>query len=487
MRTTKRRWNLLASIVLLVALVAVLIANLVIVIDLPSQVYTADQLAYLDYNRKRSISQAAPSWDAVTAEGLAQPAILSYIRENRVRANLAARFEEQSGVTVTLYDLDFRGDYHLVYDGPASTTFQLSFPFPANLETLHEVRLLVDGEEPAEVQYAPSGISWHAVLHSGEERRVSVAYKADGANSFAYGLHQGQHADVDVVITVAGLAGSTVPRSALPATRVDATGDGEVLTWDYDGLIIERDIQLALPARLSFAQRIAASQDDFRTLAGLAPFLVALFLTSLAATFHLGRIRVGLESYLLAGCSLALFFPLLVFLSGIVDLVPAAIIALLLVSGLLLAFLGRAVRWRVGLLLLIFLVFFALGTLTPWPGLMLTAGGLLLVGTFMLLYARRPPAPEPEPPPIRHEDESPPSDSPHLPDEPEADPGPLAPDRAGFYCPSCARALADDYRFCPACGYDTDRFRACAACGVRQLVPEDHEPAHCLHCGHSFD
>ena len=495
-----------------------LIGNLVIAIDLPSQVYTADQLEYLDYNRKRSISQEAPSWNIMTAYGVVQPAILSYIRENRVRASLFARFEEQDGVSVTVYDLDFRGDYHLVYDGPASTTVQLFFPFPANLETLHEVRLLVDGEEPPEVQYSTGGISWHTVLRAGEERRVHVAYKADGANSFAYGLHQGQRSDVDVVITVVGLAGtaseapqagspsvlrSTVPRSALPGTRAKATDDGEVLTWDYTGLIVERDVELTLPARLSFAQRIAESQEDFRALAVLAPFLVALFLVSLAAVFHLGRMRVGVESYLLAGCGMALFFPLLVFLSGIVDLIPAAVLALLIVSGLLLAFLGQEVRWRVGLLLIIFLGFFSLGSLTPWRGLMLTSGGLLLVGTFMLLYARRPPAPEPEPPaPLHQEDEAIiESDSPLPPDEsvadpastplapdtaPESDPGLLAPGRAGFYCPSCARALADDYRFCPGCGYDTNPFRSCAACGVRQFVPEDHESVHCLQCGHGF-
>lgn len=524
MQSPKRRWNLLASIVLLVGLLAVLIANLVIVIDLPSRVYTAEQLAYLDYNRKRSISQAAPSWNIITAEGAIQPAILSYIRENRVRASLFARFEEQDGVSVTVYDLDFRGDYHLVYDGPASTTVQLFFPFPANLETLHEVRLLVDGEEPPEVQYSTDGISWHTVLRAGEERRVNVAYKADGANSFAYGLYHGQRSDVDVVITVVGLAGtaseaplpgspsvlrSTVPRSALPATGAEATDDGEILTWQYTDLIVDRDVQLTLPARLSFAQRIASLQEDFRVLAGLAPLLVGLFLVSLAAAFHLGRMRVGVESYLLAGCGMALFFPLLVFLSGIVNLVPAAAIALLLVSGLLLAFLGQEVRWRVGLLLIIFLGFFSLGILTPWQGLMLTSGGLLLVGTFMLLYVRRPPGPAPEPappPPLHQEDGAVSEADPPLPlDEPIPEPesAPLAhetvpesdsillaedaaPGRADFYCPHCARALADDYRFCPGCGYDTNQFRSCAACGVRQFVPEDHESVHCLHCGHSF-
>jgi hypothetical protein len=509
MRLHKRPKNVLASGILLVGLVGVLIFNLVIVIDLPSRVYTAKQLAYLDYNRSRSISQAAPAWNIITAEGIAQPAILSYIRQNRVRATLYARYEEQDGVSVTVYDLDFRGEYRLVYDGPASTIFELFFPFPDNLETLHEVRLLVDGEEPPEVQYATSGISWQAELQAGEERQVHITYQADGADSFTYRLYHGQRSDVDVAITVAGLSGSTVPRTSLPTTSDEATDEGENLTWDYAGLIVDRDVQLTLPTRLSFAQRIAGLQEDFRVLAGLAPFLVALFLVSLAAVFYLGRVRLGLETYLLSGCGMALFFPLLIFMSGLVDLIPAAVIALSLVSGLLLVFLGLAAgwqqtRWRVGLLLIVFLGFFSLGILSPWQGLMLTSGGLLLVGTLMLHFARRPLVPEPEPTPphtnvVSEPDPAlPPNEvtqepvSAPLPDEtiPESDPALLpdvvAPVPADFYCPFCTRALADDYRFCPGCGHDTEHFPRCTACGIRQFVPVDLDPVHCVHCGQNL-
>ena len=509
MRPHMRPRNVLASGILLMGLVGVLIFNLVIVIDLPSRVYTAEQLAYLDYNSSRSISQAAPTWNIITAEGIAQPAILSYIRENRVRASLYARYEEQDGVSVTVYDLDFRGEYLLVYDGPASTVVELLFPFPDNLETLHEVRLLVDGEEPPEVQYTLRGIYWQAELRAGEEHQVQITYQADGANSFAYRLPHGQRSDVDVEIRVVGLAGSTVSTTSLPTTGHEAAEDGEVLTWDYAGLIVDRDVQLTLPARLSFAQRIAGLQDEFRVLAALAPFLVALFSVSLAAVFYLGRVRLGLESYLLAGLGMALFYPLLIFLSGLVAPVPAAVVALSLISGLLLVFLGLAAgwqqtRWRVGLLLIVFLGFFSLGILTPWQGLMLTSGGLLLVGTFMLLYARRPSAPEPEPlpppanvvsepDPASPPDEATPEPNPApAPDETvpesaptllpdEADPGP-----ADLYCPFCARALADDHLFCPGCGHDTKHLRRCAACTVWQFVPPELDPAHCVHCGQNL-
>jgi hypothetical protein len=509
MRTQKRPRNMLASGILLVGLVGVLILNFAVVSDLPSRLYTAEQLAYLDYNRSRSIRQVAPSWNIITAEGSAQSAILSYVRENRVRATLYAHFEEQEGVSVTVYDLDFRGEYDVLYDGPLDTTIQLFFPFPGNLETLHEVRLLVDNKEPPGVQYTTSGVSWQAILRPGEERQIEITYQADGANSFAYGLYHGERSDVDVAIAVVGLAGSTVPATSLPATGHEATGEGESLSWDYAGLIIDRDIQLTLPARLSFAQRIAALQDDFRVLAGLAPLLVALFLASLAAVFYLAKVRLRLETYLLSGCAMALFFPLLIFLSGIVGLIPAAVLAVVLVSGLLLVFLSltsgwRQVRWRLGLLLIIFLILFSLGILTPWRGLMLTGGGLLLVGTLMLLYARRPPPlesepssasahsdsePDPGPPTsgVPPESESTLQDGAVIPEsEPSLLPGEVTSDTASFYCPYCACMLVDEYRFCPGCGHGTNDFRRCDACGVRQFIPVEMDSAYCTHCAHQF-
>jgi hypothetical protein len=140
------------------------------------------------------------------------------------------------------------------------------------------------------------------------------------------------------------------------------------------------------------------------------------------------------------------------------------------------------------LLLLIFLGAFSLGILTPWRGLLLTGGGLLLVGVFMVLYARRPPAPEPEPvlPPAEVvpelEPAPPPTDVVPEP-EPALQPDDDTPEPAGFYCPYCARALADDYGFCPGCGHDTSRFRYCTGCGHKQFVPVELEPVYCSHCG----
>ncbi|TET52221.1 MAG: hypothetical protein E3J64_05545, partial [Anaerolineales bacterium] len=311
-----------------------------------------------------------------------------------VRASLDARLEQKEGVGVTVYDLEFVGEYRLSHSGESTVTVQLLFAFPPNLQTLHAVTFLVDGEEPEDVGYSTSGISWWAELYPGTQHDVAVSYKAGGASSFTYALHQNRRTDVDASVVISGVVGTEVPDHALPPTAEESTEEGYVLTWAYTGLIADRNIQITLPTQLSFAQRVAALQEDFQVMAGLAPFLVGLFLASLAGVLDLGGIRLKLEGYLLAGFGIALFYPLLTFLSGLAGVGIAAPIAVLVIAGLLQVFPGLAVGWRrvrfqLAWLAVIFLGFFSLGVISPWRGLALTGGALLLVGTFMLLYARR--------------------------------------------------------------------------------------------------
>lgn len=487
----KRIGTLFISGLLLVALAGSLIGYLAVVNNLPSQIYTASQQEYLSYNAIRSISQLAPTWNVVESGG--RVATILPVQESHIQATLTARYEEQESVSVTVYGLDFRGEYHLANSDPTPTPVELFFPFPGNLETLHEVRFFVDGEEPPDADYTTRGISWQAVLEPGEEHHLVISYRADGANNFAYGMHHNQRTDVDVTLTVVGLVGSEIPKTSLPPTANELTDDGQIFTWKYRGLIADRDIQITMPTRLSFRQRLAQLQDDFRTLARLAPFLVALFLASLAGVLHVSDVRLRLESYLLAGLGLALFYPTLTYLSGVVGVILASALALTFVSGLLLAFLGltvgwRQIWWRAGLLLVVFLGLFSLGMLTPWRGLLASVGALSLVGTFMLLYARRPIIPEPEPAP--QSAEIPPESKPISQPDGVASESEVVlisseagPESDSFYCLHCGRALADDYSFCPGCGHNTSAFHPCADCGHRHFVPAEVEPAYCIHCG----
>ena len=500
--TKKSIRSVFISILLAVFLIGVMIAYFSVVSTLPRQIYTDRQQAYLAYNDSRSVAQKAPILNVIPTQDQAISAVLP-VQDSRVRATLAARYEEQEGVSVTVYDLDFRGEYQLTHADPETATIELFFPFPGNLETLHEVIFLVDGVEPDTVEFSTQGIRWQTVLEPEAAHDIWISYKADGANSFTYGLPQNQRANVDIRVVVLDLYGSEVPQESLPATLSETGDDAETFTWHYTGLIADRDIHLTLPTQLSFAQRVAELQADFLALAGLAPFLIGLFLLLLWGLFRLSNIHLRAESYLLIGCGLVLFYPLLTFLSGMFNVKLAAVLAFLLISGLLLTFLGLAIGWRkswwrLGLLLTVFLGMFSLGLLTPWHGLLLTGGGLLLVAAFMLLFARRATKPEPEenldPMPVEtNTPEFIPPAEPNQVDMPEpASPSePVAvmaekeitPEQHRPHCPQCGRTLAEDDNFCSGCGHDTQPLHRCESCGHEQWLPDDGAPHFCINCG----
>ena len=486
--------KILINGLMLLGILGLLLINFFTVNDLSGDIYTSAQKEFLSYNYNRTIAQSAPTLNFLSSGGMGDlPGLFTLMPsgESRVQAILKARYEEQQGISVTVYDLEFQGQYKLTSPASSSATIELFFPFPGNLETLHDVRFLVDDVEPPNANYTTQGISWSTTLQGGEAHQITISYKANGANGFTYGLSHDQRSQINVVVTVSGLNGSSVPRTSLPTTKHTSADNSETFTWNYTGLIANRDIQLSLPTRLSFAQRIAQLQDDFRALAGIAPVLVGLFMMCLAGLFSLSGLHFRLEEYLLVGLGMALFFPLLTFTSGVIGVTPASVTTLIVVSGLLLAFLGHFVGWAkawrsLSLLLLVFLGFFSLGMLTPWRGLLLTSGSLLLLGTFMWVYARRPPISSP----VFISQSETVTDAPASEADSqtvmEQNPAETLKTSVHAHCRHCGLSLEDTYRFCPSCGYDDQVVQRCSHCAHRQYVPPNITPVHCVECGHTF-
>ncbi|MCD6345254.1 MAG: hypothetical protein J7M17_06615, partial [Anaerolineae bacterium] len=126
----KQNVLVVVSGLLLIGIIALLSAYFFAVRDLPSQIYTKDQEEYLFYNENMRLSQAPIAANIWAPEGLADELsvpVLLPIRESHVRVTLAARYEEQEGVSVTTYDLEFHGEYQLIYTGPLTTLTMSSF------------------------------------------------------------------------------------------------------------------------------------------------------------------------------------------------------------------------------------------------------------------------------------------------------------------------------------------------------------------------
>lgn len=498
--------RVLLGVVLLLGLLALLtIYSTLSRSNLGALVYTDEQQQYLSYNSARSISQAPADFnyiagleaelqegalgDVAEAPAVIGPAVFSDW-ENEVDATLAARYEEKNGVSVTIYDLDFTSMYSIKAPDTGASV-ELIFPFPGNLDTLHDVQLLVNGTEPDRVSYTTQAIVYWLTMEANKTYDIVVTYKAEGVNEFQYGLYKDRRVNhLNVNVEVTGVRGTEVVQASLPTTDTGSTLTRDTFVWDYTNLVGNQDIKLKLPQRLSFAQRVTRLQSDFRDLGAMAPFLVALFVGGLAGLLWFEGQRLPFEVYLLMGLGLALFYPLLTFLSGLLPLWLAAILAVAAVLALEVVFLILSGKWtgialQAGWLLLIILVFLSLGMLTPVRGLLMTLGGVLLVATFMFAVARRSLRGDLEPAPAEVE----------VADfEPVAaevgyeEPAAIEPEADVFqrHCPNCGNALAEGDHFCSACGYHLELLHRCKHCDYEQSLPPQVEHVYCLRCGEAL-
>lgn len=526
-----KRW--LPNAILLGVLAVFVVVYVATTSNLLAGAYSPDQRQALAIHDRLRLTQAAPvsnfyrgfvdgelvGLEAGEADALGVAATMG-ATDCRVRAVLNARYEEVEGFTTTVYDLDFEGTYKLRYTGAVPiTTLELIFPFPTGLDTLNQVYFLVDGEEPSGVQYSLNNITWWTEMASGDEREVIVRYRARGVGSFRYALeHNRRLENLDVEVTVRGLAGSEVPDESLPTTAVETPEGKDLFVWHYDALIADRDVQVELPTRMSFLQRVEELQEPLRAVARLSPLFVALFVACLVGVHRLSGVQLPAQHYLLAGLGFFLFYPALTFLSGVLDLALAAPVALVVVAGLLIAFLARAAGWwrtwlQTLLLCMVFLGLFSLGTMSHLRGLLFTAGGLLLVGMFMLLIARRRSMQPVEARLFSDEAQDDadcggeivgpqaacPVAEEAWPDEPvrtcgdepeveglspmEATEQAVDPSSPARYCPHCGTGLDEAFAFCPGCGRDATLFRCCPVCGSEHYVSPEAELFHCPACG----
>jgi hypothetical protein len=505
-----KRFSLSAALGLI--LLSLIVAFVAVVSNLRTQVYTPSQRHFIEENIYKNIAQRAVEVNFVAPAGALMPASIGAL-DNHISVELEVRYEDREGVTLTFYDLDFAGLYRIANtsqaamnnetkaeEGPASTiTAELFFPFPGTVDMLHDVQFLVDGEEPDDAQYSLQGIRWQTTLSPEEEREIEVRYKAKGVGSFAYSLdHNRRIRNLDAEIEVRGVAGTEVPNHALVPSAHTPSDDGDVFSWRYQGLITDQDIAIELPTKLSLSQKVEKMSSLFANLSFLAPALMVSFLACLAIALRLSEVGLRLEHYLLIGLGFFLFYPLLIFLASVLGLTAAAALSLLAIGGLVLAFVRRVESspqiWvYAAFLLVVFLGLFSLGLLTRWRGLLLTAGGILLVGFFMQLAARFR-AKEPPSPPISSEEEGATvfeaevgvEEIGRIANPAGADTHQVAEETFEKFCPRCGRGLLPDYTFCPGCGHDERAFLACQHCGRQHYAADRESLAFCPSCGTAF-
>jgi hypothetical protein len=320
------------------------------------------------------------------------------------------------------------------------------------------------------------------------------------------------------------------PRECLqPSSPLTRTGDTYNVEWKYKDLVTARDLILEIPP--PFMGNDVAKVWQRLTWAGIATALL-LGLVLFAGGVASGK-PVTLGQFALIVLALALFYPLLYFLSHHMSVPWGFGIAFLVSSFLVLDNLRRwhglwfALRYGGFGLVTLLGLFSAAALATKGSGTLVTVGLVLLIWFAIRTTPRisawvaeakaaAPPPPPPPPSIFRREDmawpgeaRDPGSDEDDLLefDESEEPPTGETAERAPavtaaapvvalaqpptepaveerkHFCAYCGGGVDEDFSFCPHCGKDARIARECEHCGTQICLPCAHNYRFCPGCG----
>ena len=404
-------------------------------------------------------------------------------RRTDVTVDLTVNYKKQEDVYLTTYDAAFSGDYE--FRNPNReypSRIVLTFPFPPNVNTLSNLKMLVGGREATETRTSMKGITWAGWFEPDESKTIHVEYEAQGIDDYSYATdHDRLNPYFRVVARITGIQKLELPNECLRLREQTAIANGFQLIWFHQGLVTSRDILIDLPDKepeLTLAARLQKYAGRFSLLCRLAPLFVLLFVVAVALSTRVGAPALDTESFVLLALNSLLLYPLLIFVASFMGVTHAFWVSVGVI-GLLNVLYGwrrggLGMLWRVLLLTAILLGVFSYGVLqTRLTGLLLSAGGVAVIAFFMLSHAIWPPPPqEPEPPPA-----SPP------PVAPPPAPAEGAAPRPGGFCAHCGTRLGAEYHYCPNCARAVHQTTRCPACGMEVCAECGREFRHCPACG----
>lgn len=407
-----------------------------------------------------------------------------------VKLVLEPKYADEEDAQLRRYEATFEGKYVIRNKLKEKTTVAVYFPYPSDADTLPDATVHVEGKEPEGVRYTQQGVSWETTFLPEQVKEITVAYRAFGREDFLYVLDHGERIkELEFTLEVPGMEHTPeIPsdRCLKPTRSLERGQGGLVAEWKYKNLLTAHDIALELPP--PFVGSNVAERLPRLVWAALAT--IVLFGLILLAGGAASRQTVTVGQYLLVAVALAVFYPMLLYLSQHMRVHLAFFISFVAVSALVLGSLRRwhGIGFAVGYgglgLVILLGVFSAAALATKGSGALVTIGLLVLVGFAMrtapAISVARPKAPPGEPPPagaaVAEEEER------WAEAEPELEP-PQPPPAARRYCAFCGGELAEGFSFCPQCGENARIALACPECGT-QICLQCHENYRfCPGCG----
>lgn len=352
------------------------------------------------------ISQPAPSVRFVPSGAVFNTLTPLPLAKQHVEVDAAMNYRKRGLIYFSGFDFGFSGRYEVQNDQGHPIDLVFVFPVQAdrNRILLSDLSFTVN-DEPASVDLTQAdALVWTGRAGIDERLRFDIRFRGRGLEAFTYLPDPALRAnDLKLTFRVSGGVNYDYPAGVVPASDVRTEGDAVALTWRYGSLESGVPVGLILPSEQAFDHLIATM-----VLRAPAPFIL-FFMGLVVLGLWRGRIFKVWEAYLLAA-GYALFYVLLAYFAAFMNFYAAYGVSLLVVLGLLSAYLA-ALHGRYGALAGIglatsFLVVPSLAVvLQGYTGLIYTLeitsllAGLMFFTTrpaFARIIAALDPEPEPE-------------------------------------------------------------------------------------------
>jgi hypothetical protein len=305
------------------------------------------------------------------------------IASSDITADIALEQRKKGLLWYATYTVDYAGTYVVSDPKGEGGAGMMEFTFPSADGIYDGFAVLVDGSE-VPVTYGDGIATARFDVAPGASVPVQVGYRTQGQDEWRYSP---SHGSVDVIEDFSLVMNTDFkeidfPSDAVSPTEKTETGEGWVLTWEYDRLVSGRPIGLTMPTPLNPGP--VASRISF-----FAPISLLFYFAAVVLVSATRGVRIHPINYAFLAAGMFAFHLLFAYLVDRVDILIAfgiaALVSVVMCTGYLSLFVhDRRALVELTVSQLVFLVLFSFTFFFEGlTGLAIAVGSVITLGYFM--------------------------------------------------------------------------------------------------------
>ena len=307
--------------------------------------------------------------------------------KNDIHVQLNTDYRKKGLIWYPTYTCSFAGTYTIRNTEDVQQKIRIHFDFPAKGATYDDFAIESDGETLRLPVNTEEGITEIIELAPTQARDFKITYRTRGIREWRYSMDQSVGRVQNLNLTVkTNFKDIDFPDGSLSPMHKATVAGGTELAWSATDLITREDIGIIIPEKLNPGP--LTTRITF-----FAPVCLLFFFTLVATINILYKINIHPMHYLFVAAGFFAFHLLLSYMTGIVNIhiafIIAAITSVSLVTGYLSAALGGQFPRKVAIAgQLFFLVLFSYSFfLKGITGLTVAIGSVVTLGVLMKVTA----------------------------------------------------------------------------------------------------